>query len=381
MSRLSPELQIPARVGMVSTYPPTRCGIATFAFSLVEALSSSEPALDLQVVRLLPDSAQRISRGAVVMEIDPNSSVSLRAAARHLSGSDVAILQHEFGIYGGDEGESVLDLVSSITTPRIVVLHTVLPKPTRHQAAIIRALAAEARLVVLCQSASHLLEREYSISTDSVMVVPHGAHWSAQPANRQPRRRLITWGLLGPGKGLERSLEAIARLRDFDPRIKYQIVGRTHPSVVARSGYQYRTMLENMVADLRIGEMVEFVDRYVADTELFDLVRLSDVVIAPYDNDDQVSSGVITEAVGMARPVVATRFPYSEEILGSGAGLLVEHDGKSIADAVRKLLEDPIAYRTAATAAKDLSAELSWARVAAQYSRLIRSMSAARATA
>jgi polysaccharide biosynthesis protein PslF len=369
------------RVGMVSTFPPTRCGIASFAFSLLEALSSSDPALDLEVVRLLPDSAQRVARGAVVMEIDPNCSVSLRAAGRHLSRSDVAILQHEFGIYGANEGEKVLDLVSSIATPRIVVLHTVLPQPTRHQASIIRALAGEANLVVLCHSAARLLERGYSLSRENVTVIPHGAQWSAQPANTQPRRRLITWGLLGPGKGLERSLAAVARLRDVDPPIEYQIVGRTHPSVVASSGYRYRTMLENMVTELEINDVVHFVDRYVADAELFDLVRRSDIVIAPYDNDHQVSSGVIAEAIGLARPVVATRFPYSEEMLGSGAGVIVDHDEEAIADSVRRLLEDPIAYRAATRTAKEMSAELSWARVAAQHSRLIRSLSTALATA
>ena len=366
---------------MVSTFPPTRCGIARFAFSLVNALSSNDPSLNLDVVRLLPDSAQRVSRGAVVMEIDPNSSVSLRAAGRHLSRSDVAILQHEFGIYGANEGENVVDLVSSIATPRIVVLHTVLPQPTRHQASIIRALAAEAKLVVLCHSAAGLLEKRYSLSPDNVTVIPHGAQWSAQPANRQPRRRLITWGLLGPGKGLERSLAAIARLRDVDPPVEYQIVGRTHPSVVASSGYRYRMMLEGMVTELGISGVVDFVDRYVADVELFDLVRRSDIVIAPYDNDHQVSSGVVTEAIGLARPVVATRFPYSEEMLGSGAGVIVDHDEEAIADSVRRLIEDPIAYRAATTAAQKMSAELSWARVAAQHSLLIRSVSTALATA
>jgi polysaccharide biosynthesis protein PslF len=366
---------------MVSTFPPTRCGIARFGFSLVEALSSVDPSLELEVVRLLPDSNQSVSRGAVVMEIDPASPVSLRAAGRHLSGTDVAILQHEFGIYGEDDGESVLDLIKIIDAPKIAVLHTVLPHPTPHQAGIIRALAREARPVVLCHSAARLLEIGYSVPPEEVAVIPHGAHWSAQPANRQPRRRLITWGLLGPGKGLERSLAAVAKLRDIDPPIEYQIVGRTHPTVVARSGYRYRAMLERVVNDLGIGDLVDFVDRYVDDSELFELVRRSDLVIVPYDNDHQVSSGVITEAIGMARPVVATRFPYAEEMLASGAGAIVDHDEYALADAIRRLIEDPVAYQRAATAAREESAELSWDRVAAQHSQLIRGLSAALATA
>jgi glycosyltransferase involved in cell wall biosynthesis len=366
---------------MVSTFPPTRCGIARFGSSLVEALSSVDTALELAVIRLLPDSGQSVSLGPVVMEIDPASSVSLRAAGRHLSKTDVAILQHEFGIYGGDEGESVLDLIKTIDAPKVAVLHTVLPQPTRHQASIIRALAQDALPVVLCHSAARLLEKRYSVPPGKVAVIPHGAHWSAQPANSQPLRRLITWGLLGPGKGLERSLAAVARLRNIDPPIVYQIVGRTHPSVVARSGYRYRDMLESIVNDLGIGDLVDFVDRYVDDSELFDLVRRSDLVIVPYDNDHQVSSGVITEAIGMARPVVATRFPYAEEMLASGAGVVVDHDEEVLAEAIRRLIEDPVAYRRASRAAKEESAELSWDRVAAQHSQLIRGLSPALATA
>lgn len=366
---------------MASTFPPTRCGIARFAFSLVEALSLSDPALDLEVVRLLPDAAQRVSRGVVVMEIDPTNAVGVRAAGRHLSECDVAVVQHEYGIYGGDDGDSVLDLVTATGAPTIAVLHTVVRQPARRQASIIRALAREAKLVVLCHSAARLLEERYSVSPEDVVVIPHGAHWSPQPANRQPRRRLISWGLLGPGKGLERSLAAVARLRDIDPPIEYQIVGKTHPSVVASHGYSYRIMLENMVTNLGIDDMVRFVDRFVDDSELFDLVCRSDLVVVPYDNDHQVSSGVITEAVGLARPVVSTRFPYSEEILGGGAGLIVDHDEGAMADAIRRLIEDPIAYRRAMKAAELKSAELSWARVAAEHSRLIRGLSTARATA
>ena len=139
-------------------------------------------------------------------------------------------------------------------------------------------------------------------------------------------------------------------------------------------------MLETMVTDLGIGDMVSFVDRFVDDSELFDLVRRSDLVIVPYDNDHQVSSGVITEAVGLARPVVSTRFPYSEEMLGSGAGLIVDRDEGAMADGIRRLIEDPIAYRRAMKAAEVKSAELSWARVAADHSRLIRGLSTALAT-
>ncbi|MGH3650903.1 MAG: glycosyltransferase, partial [Acidimicrobiia bacterium] len=144
---------------------------------------------------------------------------------------------------------------------------------------------------------------------------------------------------------------------------------------------RYRRSLERLVHSLDLSHMVEFIDRYVDDAELFEMVRRSDVVVVPYDNHDQVSSGVITEAVGMARPVVATKFPYAVELLGNGAGLAVDHDVHSVARGIRELVEDPISYRHAAREAALKSAELSWGTVAERYSRLIHSLGPARATA
>jgi glycosyltransferase involved in cell wall biosynthesis len=348
------------RVGIVSTYPPTRCGIAKFSASLYSGLSEYDPAISVEVLRLVeaPDSG---SSGPVTMEIDPSGSVGIRAAAKHLNRGDIAVINHEFGIYGPDDGRSVLDLATTLEVPALTVFHTVLPEPTPSQREIIQRLSAITTPVVLCKTARDFLEERYSVSPTRVEVVPHGSHWSPQRANHAPRRRLITWGLLGPGKGLERSLVALAELDDFDPPVTYQIVGRTHPNVVRNAGHVYRHFLDGLVGDLGLSDRVEFIDRYVADEELFDLVRGSDLVVVPYDNHDQVSSGVITEAVGIGRPVVATRFPYSEELLGTGAGLVVD--------------------RRAAREAGRLSAELSWPTVSKHFARILRRLPVSQASA
>ncbi len=156
------------------------------------------------------------------------------------------------------------------------------------------------------------------------MVIPHGSQWSATPPPAARPGVLITWGLLGPGKGLERSLEAMVELRDLDPSPQYTIVGRTHPVVARNQGVAYRRRIESMVRDLGIDDMVEFVDRYVADDELYEMVRKSHVVVIPYDNTDQVTSGVVTDAIAAGRPVVATRFPHAEELVASGSGIVVD---------------------------------------------------------
>jgi glycosyltransferase involved in cell wall biosynthesis len=170
-------------------------------------------------------------------------------------------------------------------------------------------------------------------------------------------------------------------LKDLDPPVNYRIVGRTHPVVLARSGKSYREMLEGMVRDLELENVVEFVDRYLDEPELMELVRTSDLVVVPYDNHVQVSSGVIADAVGLGRPVVATRFPHAVEMLGDGAGEVVDHDPEALAQAIRRLLEDPNRYVEATKLAAAGSEKLNWVTVAGQYAHLIQDLAPALATA
>ncbi len=366
---------------MVSTFPPTRCGIARFADSLAHELAKADESIDLDIVRLIREANPRASHPPVVMEIDPESHVGIRSAARLLSGYDVALIQHEFGIYGSNDGVSVVDLVRQIDAPSVVVLHTVLPQPSEGQRQITRDLAAEATLVVLCRSAAEMLERSYGVPPERVEVIPHGAMWSSVRPNPSPHRQLITWGLLGPGTGIERCLQALTYLRDLRPPVRYRVVGRTHPVVAERMGFSYGSMLEDTARRLRVDDMVEFVHRYVDDYELFGMVAASDVVVAPYDNHEQVSSGVVAEAIGIGRPVVATRFPYSEEMLSSGAGITVSHDPEAMAEALRRLLTDDDMYDEAATTAASISRGLSWQTAASRYAELLRTLASSLATA
>ena len=362
------------RVGIVSTFPPTRCGIARFSSALVSSLAEVAPDLDVDLVRLIDGRPPTSAIGQVGMEIDPNSAVSMRAAARHLERCDLVILQHEYGIFGDNDGESILELLDSIDRPLITVIHTVVRSPSDRQRRIMDRLHETSRLVVLSEAARTALVSSHSIPRSEVVVIPHGSHWSATPPPRGPANRLITWGLLGPGKGLERSIGALVELRDLDPRPQYVIVGRTHPVVARDQGVAYRRRIESMVKDLGVEDMVEFVDRYLADDELYEMVRRSHVVVIPYDNTDQVTSGVVTDAIAAGRPVVATRFPHAEEMVASGPGLVVDHDSAALAGGLRTLVESTEVYDRAARSAAAKAPELSWTSGAVRYAEFIRSL-------
>ncbi len=364
----------PNRLGIVSTYPPTRCGIARYTAALVTHLGDAAPDLDVDVVRIIDDAPPVSGLGQVGMEFDPNSAVSVRAAARHLNRCDLVIIQHEYGIFGGDDGESVLDLADQLGTPLVTVAHTVVSSPSDRQRHILTELHERSNLVVLSEAARSALAASYDIPRSEVVVIPHGSLWAPAPARSGPRRELVTWGLLGPGKGLEMSIEAMALLRDIEPGLRYRIVGRTHPVVARRSGSAYRRRLEEIVGSLKLDDMVEFVDRYLDDDDLYRLVASSDLVVAPYETVEQVTSGVLVDAVAAGRPVVATRFPHAVEMLEGGAGLVVDHDASALAAGLRALIEDDHAYQRAVETAATRSSEVSWKSGAQRYADLARSL-------
>ncbi|HVR32965.1 MAG TPA: glycosyltransferase [Acidimicrobiia bacterium] len=358
------------RVGMVSTYPPTRCGIARFADRLVTGLTALVPDVEIDVVRLI-DGQGLPAIGKVRAEFDPDSPVGIRMAARILNRADGVILQHEYGLFGDNDGEAVVDLVGSIHRPTVTILHTVLADPSPRQRRIVQELHAESSLVVLCGMAREALEEGYGIPAQEVSVVHHGSDWMPQPVNPAPRRRLISWGLLGPGKGLERGVRSIAELQDLVPQPHYTIVGRTHPNVLRREGTAYRDSLQQLVSELDIGHLVTFIDRYVEEEELLTMVKDSDVVLVPYDNQEQMASGVVTDALAAGRPVVATRFPYAVEMLSDGSGITVGHGASEVASAIHGLFVDEARYDAATGAAARRSRTLAWTACAKDIVELV----------
>lgn len=355
-------------LSLVTTYPPTRCGIGRFSYFLVGALTSVAPSSRVSVARISRAPDRGIDP-VVEVTFDPTAPVARRTVARHLSGADAVILQHEYGLYGPDDGVAVLDLVRKIDAPLISVVHTVRPAPSSRQRLIIEELGRAGLLVVLSHVARDQLVAGHDVDPAGVCVIPHGSLWRPVPVGRSSRRRLISWGLLGPGKGIERALHALARLR-LDPPVTYDIVGQTHPNVLAAHGQDYRRSLQRLAAELGLEERVRMVDRYVSDGELHEMATAADVVVLPYDNDEQVCSGVLTDAVALGRPVVCTAFPHAREFAAKGCGRAVGHEPAALAAALEEMLTDDTSYRMAVEAASHVSPSLSWTEVAASYLNL-----------
>jgi glycosyltransferase involved in cell wall biosynthesis len=330
------------------------------------------PGDNVGVVRVLDEPAPQNSP-LIAGHLINGSAASAADAIGIINGFDVAIVQHEYGIYGGPDGQQVIPLLDALDVPSIVVLHTVLADPTRRQRMVLHEVIAAADMVVtMTQTGRSRVLESYGTSPGKVSVVPHGAAGTlaARSASRRQAGgpRVLTWGLLGPGKGIEHAIEAVALLRGSGVKLDYTVAGQTHPRVLARTGEAYRQSLQELAAARGVGDCVHFDDRYLPVSALVDLVGTADVVLLPYDSLEQVTSGVLIEAITAAKPVISTRFPHAVELLSGGAGLLVERkDPADIAAALARALTEPgLAGRMSCHAA-DMAPRLLWPAVAASY--------------
>ena len=340
----------PARVAFVSTYPPQQCGLATYCEDMRRAVEAAAP-LHHPVVPVAEAGAE-VARGALTT-ITKGDRASYRAAGEVLSASgvDVVVIQHEFGIFGGPSGEMVLDLMDALDQPVVSVLHTILPDPTGDQRRVLDGVIARSdRLITMARKGAQILTETYGVPAGKVAVVPHGyPEREAAPDRDALRARLgyagrhvlLTFGLLGPSKGLEHAIDAMPEIVAADPSALYVIAGATHPGIVAREGEAYREGLMARAARLGVADNVRFLDAYLGTPALLDQLQAADVYVTPYLSERQITSGTLSFAFGMGLPIVSTPYWHAAELLDGGLGQLVPFkDPGAIARAVASLFTD-----------------------------------------
>lgn len=377
------------RAVIFSTFPPAACGIGAFSFD-VRAGLLDVPGVEEVGAIVVVDEPLSPQRPEVLATVCQGVRGDYVRAARLLGrlDIDVVLLQHEYGIFGGADGEYVLSFARELSQPLVVTLHTVLSRPSAHQLEVLTGLCDEAELViVMTDTAARLLVGGGACPDHKIRVVPHGApivlrrRREEHAAGRRPlhvlpeasrneriesRFLLSTFGLLSAGKGLETAIQALPAVVERHPGVLYRIAGRTHPQVARREGEQYRLMLERLVDDLDLGDHVEFDDRFLSIEELADLLAATDVFITPYRNREQISSGALTFAIAAGCAVVSTPYWYAEDILASGAGRIVPFaDPQALAEAVCGFAGQPDSLAVARAEAWRIGSELAWPSVAA----------------
>ena len=376
------------RTAIVSTYPPRACGIGAFAADVRAALLGVDGIDRVEKVVVVNDPT-RPQRPGLVATIAQAVRGDYVRAARILGrlDVDVVLLQHEYGIFGGEDGAYVLSLAEDLSQPLVVTLHTVLSEPTPHQATVLTALCRQAELViVMTETAKRLLVAGATCPEDKVRVVPHGA--PTLLARRAAARALVlagkspaeddrfvlsTFGLISAGKGIETVIEALPAIVARHPEVLYVVAGRTHPDVAHREGERYRLKLEQAVLELGLEDHVEFDDRFLAIEEIADLLAATDVFVTPYKGREQIASGALTFGIAAGCAVVSTPYWYAQDLLASGAGEIVPFgDSAALADAVCRYIEEPDRLAAARAEARRIGAELAWPSVAEATASVLR---------
>lgn len=373
------------RVAIVSTYQPRHCGIAVFSGDLRAALLEADSSLAVDIVSISRGDNSRSHPPEVVATIRQEVASDYRAAAEELGRAnvDVVLIEHEYGIFGGNDGHFVLELANQLTVPMVVTLHTVLANPPAERARTMRALCQRAALImVFTETARRMLGEQGLAEPERVRVVPHGAPdeltqaaWadgvdediassSLQLPSLAGRTVLSTFGLISDSKGLELAIRALPSIVASHPEVLYLIAGQTHPEVIHKEGESYRLGLHQLVHDLDLCDHVWFIDRFLSIDELAMLLARTDLYLTPYRSRDQIVSGALTFAVAAGCPVVSTPYFYAEDLLSSGAGRLVPSgDSFELAAAALDLLGSPVKMKAARAEARRVGADLTWSSV------------------
>ena len=383
------------RAAIVSTYPPRACGIGTFSRDLREALLGADGVSAVELAAIVRDpGAEQAPEVAVRIEQDQRGDYAAAARLLDRRGVDVVVIEHEYGIFGGPDGEHVLSLARQLSQPVVLTLHTVLSVPSVGQAETLRALCDLSTLVcVFTETARRMVLDARLVRPERVRVVPHGGPTELLPKGngrrrlRLPRRHadepahsiaedrcvLATFGLISPGKGIETAIEAMPAIVERHPKAVYVVAGQTHPEVAKQHGEEYRLSLERLARDLDLGEHVIFDDRFLTVDDLSSMLEATTIYLTPYRSREQIVSGALTFAIVAGCPTVSTPYFYAEDLLGSGAGVIVPFDDhEALAEAVNELLDDPDRLEAVRRRAREVGGGMAWPQVGQQTAEVLR---------
>jgi len=318
----------------------------------------------------------------VKFEINQQNKKNYINAAHFLNNSDIDVIniQHEFGIFGGYDGNFILDSVGKLRKPIVTTFHTVLENPSAGQRKVIEYLAEKSvYVVVLAQRAINILRTVYKIPEKKIIFIEHGApnvsfmdsSYYKSDFNASGRKIIMTFGLINPNKGIEYGIKAIANIVKKHPNILYIILGVTHPEVRKQYGEEYRLSLELLVKKYGLDNNVEFFNYFVTKQELIKFLIASDIYLTPYLSKEQIVSGTLAYALTCGKALISTPYWYAEELLAENRGIFVPfRDERAISDAVIKLLDDEKAFSQYRKNAYDFGREFVWESVADKFEKI-----------
>ena len=379
VASLFPEYKKIESITFIGNYLPRRCGIATFTTHLFESVVQNATGTDCSVVAMNDRPEGYSYPSQVRFEINQNqlNEYNLVADLINLNQVDIVCIQHEYGIFGGQRGSYLIELLSNLKVPVVTTLHTLLEEPSDRERNIIVQLGKFSdRLVVMSERSVEILRDIYRVDEKKISLIHHGIPdvpllESSGYKNKfgvSGKQILLTFGLLSPGKGIETVINALPEIVKNHPDILYMVVGATHPHTKAEHGEEYRDSLHMLAKKLGVEKHIVFYDNFVEEEDLLEFIGMADIYIIPYLNKSQIISGTLAYALGMGKAVLSTPSLHAQELLADGRGALFEfHDHPQLAREVTDLLDHPDKLRNMQQRAYDYGRKMIWSNVGNRY--------------
>jgi glycosyltransferase involved in cell wall biosynthesis len=368
-------------IGFLSTYTPRECGIATFTKDLIDSID--------RLGKFAPTRVISVNEIGTIYDYDSRVKQQIRQdfeedyvqAAQYINSSRINAVnvQHEFGIYGGEWGNYLVSFLQNVNKPVITTLHTVQPDFEPKARKVLKEITDHSKTIMVMAKAAKNLLKEYGVPSKKINVVQHGcpdipflSSDSVKPSlGLKGRTVLSTFGLISAGKGVEYVIQALPSLIEKHPNILYLIIGETHPEVRKNEGESYRMSLIRLVDQLGLRNHVKFHNRFLTKRELIRYLHATDIYLTPYIGPNQISSGTLVYALGAGRAVVSTPYLHAKEVLSHGRGLFCEFKNPdSIAEEVKKLLDNYKLRREVEKKAYRYSRSFTWPKVAQKYAEI-----------
>lgn len=374
-----PRPALPNRIAIVGNYLPRRCGIATFTTDLCDAIHTEYGATELLTLPVNDTEEGYAYPDRVRFELSEGNLASYREAADFLNFSnvDLVCLQHEYGIFGGNSGGHILELLRRLQMPFVTTLHTVLRDPTPDQRAVMEEIATLSdRLIVMSRNSAEILQEVFHVPIEKIDLIPHGIpdlpftdpSYYKDGFGTEGKNVLLTFGLLSPNKGIENVIKSLPKILSRHSSVVYMVSGVTHPHILRREGDKYRIHLQDLAKELGVEANVIFRNRFVSPQELVELIGAADIYITPYKHKGQVVSGTLAYALGAGKAIISTPYLHAIELLDGERGALVPFDDPdAIAEKTIALLDDGTGRHAMRKRAYLYARDMVWSRVAQKY--------------
>lgn len=373
------------KVAVIGTYPPRECGIGTFTRNLYNAMQCNaveqEQEFESFIVAMNDFPEGYAYPEEVQYTVNQHAQEDYLSAARYInvSGADVCVLQHEFGIYGGENGVYILQLIYRLEIPLVVTLHTILKNPSFNEKAVMQEICKMAnRVVVMSHKAIAFLMDIYDVPESKIEYIEHGVpdfQFNQQETKKEfrmeNRKLLLTFGLISRNKGIETAIKALPAVIEKHPNVLYIVLGKTHPSVLRHAGEEYRIYLTKLVNDLKLQNNVLLINKFVSQKDLFKYLHACDIYITPYLNEAQITSGTLAYAVGVGTAVVSTPYWHAAELLSDNKGMLFDFNNPAALESILiELLDNPQKRMELRRNAYEYGRGITWPKTGDKYRKL-----------